>query len=227
MLMSEVNGTGNGAGLVPSSLPTTSGRAEPIAVVGIGCRFPGRANDPEAFWKLLESGTDAVTEVPADRWDRGAFYDPDRARPGKSYTRWGGFVEGIDRFDPHFFGISPREAARMDPQQRLLLEVAWEGMEDAGLPPSRLAGSRTAVFVGISSFDYAVMGTSFRDRGEIDVYSNVGGSLSIAANRVSYAFDFRGPSAAVDTACSSALVAVHLACQSLWREGCPVALAGG
>src|SRR5439155_10368200 len=123
--------------------------------------------------------------------------------------------------------ISPREAARMDPQQRLLLEVAWEALEDAGLRLDRTSGSRTAVFVGISSFDYSVLETSFRDRGAIDVYSNTGGSLSIAANRISYCFDFRGPSAAVDTACSSALVAVHLACQSIWRDGCPMALAGG
>ena len=170
---------------------------------------------------------DAVTEVPADRWNLRAFHDPDPSRPGKTYSRWGGFVEGIDRFDPHFFGISPREAARMDPQQRLLLEVAWEGLEDAGLRLDRISGSRTAVFVGISSFDYSVLETSFRDRGEIDVYSNTGGSLSIAANRISYCFDFRGPSAAVDTACSSALVAVHLACRSIWQDGCPLALAGG
>ncbi len=211
----------------PHRRETALSHHEPIAVVGIGCRFPGRANDPETFWRLLEAGVDAVTEIPADRWDLRAFHDPDPSRPGKTYSRWGGFVEGIDRFDPHFFGISPREAARMDPQQRLLLEVAWEGLEDAGLRLDRISGSRTAVFVGISSFDYSVLQTSFRDRGEIDVYSNTGGSLSIAANRISYCFDFRGPSAAVDTACSSALVAVHLACRSIWQDGCPLALAGG
>src|SRR3954468_5299048 len=211
----------------PPACATAPGAREPIAVVGIGCRFPGRANDPEAFWRLLESGTDAITEVPGDRWNLRSFYDPDRSKPGKTYSRWGGFVEGIDRFDPHFFGISPREAARMDPQQRLLLEVAWEGLEDGGLSLERLSGSEVAVFVGISSFDYSVLQTSFRDRGGIDVHSNTGGSLSIAANRISYCFDFRGPSVAVDTACSSALVAVHLACQSIWREGCPLALAGG
>ncbi|SIO27592.1 Acyl transferase domain-containing protein [Singulisphaera sp. GP187] len=204
-----------------------SGTREPIAIVGIGCRFPGRANDPEAFWNLLESGTDAITEVPAERWNRQAFYDADPSRPGKTYSRWGGFVEGIDRFDPHAFGISPREAARMDPQQRLLLEVAWESLEDGGLALERLSASNTAVFVGISSFDYSVLETSFRDRSGIDVYSNTGGSLSIAANRLSYCFNLRGPSLAVDTACSSALVAVHLACESLWRDGCTLALAGG
>lgn len=206
---------------------TGSGAREPIAIVGIGCRFPGRANDPEAFWNLLESGTDAITDVPAERWNSQAFYDADSSRPGKTYSRWGGFVEGIDRFDPHAFGISPREAARMDPQQRLLLEVAWESLEDGGVPLERLSGSNTAVFVGISSFDYSVLATSFRDRGGVDVYSNTGGSLSIAANRLSYCFNLRGPSLAVDTACSSALVAVHLACESLWRDGCTLALAGG
>ena len=218
---------GNGEGPAPPSPETVPSHHEPIAIVGIGCRFPGRANDPETFWRLLEAGVDAVTEIPADRWDLRAFHDPDPSKPGKTYSRWGGFVEEIDRFDPHFFGISPREAARMDPQQRLLLEVAWEGLEDAGLRLDRISGSRTAVFVGISSFDYSVLQTSFRDRGEIDVYSNTGGSLSIAANRISYCFDFRGPSAAVDTACSSALVAVHLACRSIWQDGCPMALAGG
>ena len=209
-------------------LPSTaSSHHEPIAIVGIGCRFPGRADDPEAFWKLLEAGVDAITEVPAERWDHRAFHDPDPSRPGKTYSRWGGFVEGIDRFDPHFFGISPREAARMDPQQRLLLEVAWEGLEDGGLSLERVSGTKAAVFVGISSFDYSLLETSFRDLGGIDVHSNTGGSLSIAANRISYCFDLRGPSASVDTACSSALVAVHLACQSIWRDGCSMALAGG
>ncbi len=223
----QINAYGHGNGSCSPACVRASGIQEPIAVVGIGCRFPGRANDPEAFWRLLESGVDAVTEVPGDRWSVESFYDADESRPGKTYSRWGGFVEGIDRFDPHFFGISPREAARMDPQQRLLLEVAWEALEDGGLTLAQVSGSKAAVFTGISSFDYAVLETSFRDRGGIDVYSNTGGSLSIAANRISYCFDLRGPSAAVDTACSSALVAVHLACESIWRDGCPLALAGG
>src|SRR4051812_23687234 len=225
MFMRHING--HSGGRFPVAHETPKDILEPIGVVGIGCRFPGRANDPEAYWRLLEAGVDAVTEVPADRWDLRAFYDPDPSRPGKTYSRWGGFVEGIDRFDPHAFGISPREAARMDPQQRLLLEVAWEGLEDAGLTLERVSRSGAAVFVGVSSYDYAVLETSFRDRGGIDVHSNTGGALSIAANRISYCFDFRGPSAVVDTACSSALVAVHLACQSIWRDGCPLALAGG
>jgi acyl transferase domain-containing protein len=219
----------NGPGESASFQPRTDGTIphEPIALVGIGCRFPGGANDPEAFWKLLEEGVDAVTEVPADRWSQRAFYDPEQGKPGKTRSRWGGFVEGIDRFDPQFFGISPREAVRMDPQQRLLLEVTHEALEDGGQVLARLAGSRVAVFVGISSWDYSVLQVNFRDRGVIDVYSNTGGTLSIAANRISYCFDFRGPSASVDTACSSALVAVHLACRSIWEDGCPLALAAG
>ena len=200
---------------------------EPIAIVGIGCRFPGGSDDPAGFWALLEGGSDAITEVPPDRWDLSSFYDPDPTKPGKTQARWGGFVAGIDRFDPIAFGISPREAARMDPQQRLLLEVAWEAIEDGGQPPDRLSNGRTAVFVGIASWDYALLQTSFRDRGAIDVHTNTGGSLSIAANRISYTFDLKGPSAAIDTACSSALVGVHLACRSLRDGAADQALVGG
>jgi amino acid adenylation domain-containing protein len=200
---------------------------EPVAIIGIGCRFPGKAGNPEAFWRLLDAGVDAITEVPPTRWNAKRFFDPEAGKPGKTPARWGGFVEGIDEFDPHFFGISPREATRMDPQQRLLLEVAWEAIEDAGVPLERIAGTRTAVFAGISAWDYSLLQTNFRDRGSIDVYSNTGSSLSIATNRISYCFDFKGPSATVDTACSSALVAVHLACRSIWVDGCPMALAGG
>jgi hypothetical protein len=127
---------------------------EPIAVIGLGCRFPG-ADGPRAFWDLLRDGVDAITEVPPDRWDVEDFYDPRPATPGKMPTRRGGFLRQVDRFDPHRFGIAPREAARMDPQQRLLLEVAWEALEDAGLAPDRLAGSQGGVFVGVSSSDYA------------------------------------------------------------------------
>lgn len=200
---------------------------QPIAIIGIGCRFPGRANDPASFWKVLEEGVDAITEVPADRWNTKSYYDPQVGKPGKTNARWGGFIEGVDHFDPQFFGISPREASRMDPQQRLLLEVAWEALEDGGQVLERLSGSKTAVFVGISSWEYSLLEMSFRDRSAIDVYTNTGGSLSIAANRVSYCFNFTGPSASVDTACSSALVAVHLACQGIWADQCSLALAGG
>jgi 8-amino-7-oxononanoate synthase len=193
---------------------------EPIAVVGIGCRLPG-ANNPQEFWKLLHDNVDAITEVPASRWDLDAFYDPDLTQPHKMSTRWGGFLQNIDQFDPTFFGITPREANSIDPQQRLILEVAWEALEDAGQIPQQLSGSKTGVFIGISSHDYSSLVTSD------DPYALTGNVNCIAANRISYVFNFRGPSLAVDTACSSSLVAVHLACQSLWNGESMLALAGG
>ena len=198
----------------------------PIALISLSCRFPG-APTPEAFWRLLHEGVDAISEVPADRWDVEAYYDADGegAAPGKMNTRWGGFLTGVDQFDPHFFGISPREAERMDPQQRLLLEIAWEALERAGKPPSQLAGSRTGVFVGISGYDYSRLQMS--DAQRIDAYAGTGNAHSVAANRLSYIFDFRGPSVAVDTACSSSLVSVHLALQSLRSGESDMALAGG
>ncbi|MBI4616903.1 MAG: SDR family NAD(P)-dependent oxidoreductase, partial [Planctomycetes bacterium] len=196
---------------------------DPIAVVGLGCRFPGGASDPESFWRLLAEGRDAITEVPPDRWDAGAYYDP-QGGPGKMVTRWGGFLSGVDRFDPHFFGIAPKEAASMDPQHRLLLEVAWEALEHAGQPPDRLAGSATGVFVGACWNDYASL---FSDLSRIDAYMPTGNALSIAAGRLSYVLGFSGPAIAVDTSCSSSLVAVHLACQSLHSGECRMALAGG
>ncbi len=202
-------------------------RDEPIAIIGLGCRFPGEANDWQSYWRLLESGTDAISETPRERWNLQKFYARDAAKPGKTHSKWGGYVSGIDAFDPQLFGISPREAASMDPQQRMLLEVAFRALEDAGQPLQRVAGQAVSVFVGISSFDYAVAGLSFQDRGVINAYSNTGGSSSIAANRISYCFDLRGPSVAVDTACSSSLVAIHMACESIWRGDAPLALAGG
>jgi acyl transferase domain-containing protein/acyl carrier protein len=197
---------------------------EPVAIIGIGCRFPG-ANDTAAFWRLLRDGVDAVREVPADRFDQNAFYDPDPATPGKMNTRWGGFLDQVDRFDANFFGISPREAQRMDPQQRLLLEVTWEALQDAGQAPERLAGTQAGVFIGIATNDYGRL--QWNDLERIDAYAGTGNALSIAANRISYLFDFRGPSLAIDTACSSSLVAVHLACRSLRSGECTLALAGG
>jgi amino acid adenylation domain-containing protein len=202
-------------------LPTEQ---ESIAIVGIGCRFPG-ADNPDAFWRLLHDGVDAIGEIPSDRWNLGSFYDPTPATPGKMSTRWGGFLERVDEFDARFFGIAPREVSRMDPQQRLLLEVAWEALEDAGQAPDRLAGSRTGVFIGISSSDYALL--QYADRAAIDAYAGTGSAASIAANRLSYVLDLRGPSIAIDTACSSSLVAVHLACQSLRSGESRLALAGG
>ncbi|RKH60321.1 non-ribosomal peptide synthase/polyketide synthase, partial [Corallococcus aberystwythensis] len=208
----------------PEAAPQAVSDSEPIAVIGLGCRLPG-ADSPEAFWKLLVNGTDAITEVPAERWDLGEFYDPDPTRPGRMSTRWGGFLRDVDHFDPGFFGISPREAIRLDPQQRLLLEVVWEALEDAGLPVERLAGTRTGVFIGISNSDYGRMQLDDPLLG--DAYVGTGSALSIAANRISYQFDLRGPSLAVDTACSSSLVAVHLACQSLLRGESTLAVVGG
>jgi len=198
--------------------------SEPVAIVGIGCRFPG-ANDPAAFWELLRNGVDAISEVPTDRFDQNAFYDPDPAIPGKMNTRWGGFLDQADGFDARFFGISPREALCMDPQQRLLLEVAWEALQDAGQAPERLTGTRAGVFIGIATNDYGRL--QWDDLERIDAYAGTGNALSIAANRISYVFDFRGPSLAIDTACSSSLVAVHLACGSLRSGESTMALAGG
>jgi len=197
---------------------------EAIAIIGIGCRFPG-ANDPEAFWHLLRDGVDAIKEVPASRWDVNTFYDPNPDTPGKMNTRWGGFLDEVAGFDSQFFEISPREAESMDPQQRLLLEVTWEALENAGLAAEQLAGSQTGVFIGISTNDYTRLQAAHGIG--IDAYSGSGNAHSIAANRLSYWLDLHGPSWAVDTACSSSLVAVHHACQSLRQGDSELALAGG
>ncbi len=189
---------------------------EPIAIIGIGCRFPG-ADGPSQFWQLLCNGVDAVTERPKNRWAA------DEAMNSASHS--GGFLDHIDGFDAQFFGISPREATRMDPQQRLLLEVAWHALEDAGQVPETLAGTRTGVFTGVSAGEYQHLTLSRPDL--IDPYSGTGTSMSIAANRLSYIFDLRGPSMSVDTACSSSLVAVHMACRSLRDGESTLALVGG
>src|SRR5438132_2022533 len=170
---------------------------EPIALIGLGCRFPGKANNANDFWRLLCSADDASTEVPPDRWDLRTFYDPDQSKAGKSNSRWGGYVENIDQFDADFFGISPREAARIDPQHRMLLETAYEAMEDAGLSSDRLAGSRTAVYIGISTCDYGGIQACPTERHSMDAYTNIGLGLCIAANRISHQFDFHGPSVSV------------------------------
>ncbi|MGB5712418.1 MAG: type I polyketide synthase, partial [Waterburya sp.] len=203
-----------------------SAKTEPIAIVGMGCRFPGGANNPEAFWQLLQNGVDAISEVPGDRWDIDAYYDPNPDTPGKTYARYGGFVAGLDEFDSQFFNISPKEAASLDPQQRLLLEVSWEALENAGVASDRLAGSPTGVFVGICSNDYSQRLLS-RDPAEIDAYIGTGNCHSVASGRLSYLLGLNGPSLAVDTACSSSLVAVHLAIASLRNGECNLALAGG
>ena len=202
-------------------------RTEPVAIVGIGCRFPGGANDTRSFWRLLAEGRDAITEVPRDRWDVDAYYDADPEADGKMYTRFGGFIDGADTFDPMFFGISPREAAAMDPQQRILLEVAWQAIEDAGVATDRLGGTRTGVYVGMSTHDYSILHARLADPAAADVHFGTGTAYSIAAGRLSYILGLQGPSMTVDTACSSSLVAVHLAVQSLRSGESDLALAGG
>ena len=179
-----------------------------IAIIGLDCRFPG-AKDPESFWDLLKNGVDAISPIPESRWDLNAFYDPEPATPGKMYTRYGGFLDEVDKFDPHFFGISPREAHQIDPQHRLLLEVSWGALENAGIVPASLARSKTGVFVGITDNDYRYL---YPDVSSLDTYSATGQKLCIAANRLSYILDLCGPNLAIDTGCSSSLVALHLAC---------------
>jgi myxalamid-type polyketide synthase MxaE and MxaD len=198
--------------------------AEPIAIVGIGCRFPG-ADSAAAFWQLVRDGVDAVTDMPAGRFDAEAFYDPNPGTRGKIVSRQGGFLRDVDTFDPAFFNISPREAACIDPQQRLLLEVAWEAFEDAGLTKARVAGSATGVFVGMWTNEYE--NKMFEAVSDLDVLVTTGGGRYAASGRLSYVFDLRGPSLTVDTACSSSLVAIHLACQSLRSGESDVVLAGG
>jgi acyl transferase domain-containing protein/NADPH:quinone reductase-like Zn-dependent oxidoreductase/short-subunit dehydrogenase/acyl carrier protein len=200
---------------------------EPIAIVGIGCRLPGGVRSPDDLWTLLVGGVDAVVEVPNERWDLSAMYHPDSSRPGRTNTRWGGFLDQIDRFDAQFFGISPREAEPADPQQRLLLEVAYHAVEDAGLSLAALAHKRAGVYVGICSWDYSFLQLMPEARGAIDAYTNLGSSLCIAANRISYFFNLQGPSLAVDTACSSSLVATHLGCRSIWNGESELAFVGG
>lgn len=200
-------------------------QSQPIAIVGMACRFPGDANDPRSYWELLRNGIDAISETPLDRWDVDAFYDPDANAPGKMNTRWGGFLRNIDEFDNHFFSISDREAMRIDPQHRMLLELTWEAIEDSGLRPSSLRGARAGVFIGISHSEYGMMLST--DLAQTDAYVSTGTADCMAAGRIAYAFDFRGPSIAVDTACSSSLVAIHFACQSLRNRESDIALAGG
>ena len=201
-------------------------RREPIAIIGMACRFPGEAADLEGFWRLLHERRSAVDEVPADRWSLDSLYDPDPDAPGKVATRWGGFLRDIRSFDPAFFGIAPREAVTMDPQQRLLLEVAWEALEQAGIPGEQLAGSLTGIFNGICSSDFHQL-LSRRPDTTIDAYSASGSAFSIASGRLAYFLGAEGPAISVDTACSSSLVAVHLACQSLRNDECGMALATG
>jgi acyl transferase domain-containing protein/NADPH:quinone reductase-like Zn-dependent oxidoreductase/acyl carrier protein len=199
----------------------------PIAIVGMGCRFPGGAEDAESFWELLREGREAIGEVPADRWDREAFYDPDPTKPGKMISKFGGFLSDVDKFDAGFFGIAPREAATLDPQQRMLLEVTWQALESAGIAPKSLEGSRTGLYLGMSSGDYAQLQLESGGAELLDVHFATGNGRSIASGRVSYLLGLRGPAVTIDTACSSSLVALHLACQALRSGECEMALAGG
>ena len=195
-----------------------------IAIVGASCRFPGAAG-LDAFWRLLISGTDAVTEVDEARWSTRFYYHPNRSEPGKSYTWSAGLLADIDLFEPAFFGISPREAAQMDPQQRLMLELVWHAAEDAGIPTAKLAGTATGVYIGASSTDYRDL--RLGDPASADSYFMTGGTLSIVANRISYVYDLRGPSLTIDTACSSSIVALHEACEAIRTERIGSAIVGG
>ncbi|MBO9998157.1 MAG: type I polyketide synthase [Cyanobacteria bacterium SID2] len=204
-----------------------SAQSEPIAIIGMGCRFPGGVNDPEQFWELLKNGKETVSSVPEARWNRDRYYDATLDRPGKAYTQQGHFLDRADEFDAPFFDLSPREVTSIDPQQRLLLEVAWESLERAGIPATDLVGSQTGVFIGINSADYGQLQTDSQDLDNLNAYVFTGNTASVAAGRLAHWFGFRGPSLAVDTACSSSLVALHLACQNLRSRDCRMALAGG
>ncbi|AOX04464.1 hypothetical protein BJP34_22190 [Moorena producens PAL-8-15-08-1] len=202
-------------------------KSEPIAIIGMGCRFPGGANDPETFWRLLRDGTDAISSIPCSRWDIDAYYDPNPDTTGKMYIRQAGLLSQVDQFSPQFFGISPREAISLDPQQRLMLEVSWEALERAGQAPNELKDSQTGVFLGIGQNDYAQLQLSSGEIERINPYDGTGNGFCFASGRLSYFLGLQGPCLAVDTACSSSLVALHLACQSLRAGECNLALAGG
>ena len=201
-------------------------RSGPIAVVGIGCRLPGGVNGPDSYWKMLEEGREAISEVPRERWDSREWFDADADAPGRISAKLGGFLDDVAGFDSESFGITPREAATMDPQQRLLLEVAWETLEHAGIDPAGLAGSATGVFVGVCNSDH-FQRVLKRSPEEIDAYVASGNAPSVAAGRISYVLGLAGPALAIDTACSSSLVALHQAVMALRSGSCDLALAGG
>jgi polyketide synthase 12 len=221
---------GDGApALAPAPARRRAAGEGPVAIVGMSCRFPGGAEGPDEFWQLLLEGRDGARTVPADRWRADDYLDPDPAAPGKAYTQTGGFLEGLAGFDAHLFGLSPAEALRMDPQQRLLLELAWAALEDAGLAPDRLRGTRTGVYVGLmDTMQYAQLQLEASGPELLnDPFFAMGAAASVAAGRISYLLDLRGPAIPVDTACSSSLVSAHLASRSLQRGECDLALVGG
>ncbi|MEH3141030.1 MAG: SDR family NAD(P)-dependent oxidoreductase [Mycobacterium kyogaense] len=224
-LLDDVLGLTDAPATRPVAVAPAARSDEPIAIVAVSCRFPG-APDPEAFWDILAGGVDAIREVPDDRFDIDEFYDPDPDAPGKIYSRFGGFLDGIDGFDPEFFGISPREAVWIEPQQRLMLETVWAGLERAGYSPASLRGSRTGVFTGVAANEYAHL-LSAESIDKIQPHFITGNALNAISGRVAFALGLEGPAVAVDTACSSALVAVHQACQALHSGDCDLAVAGG
>jgi polyketide synthase 5 len=197
----------------------------PVAVIGMACRLPGAIDSPELLWEAVLRGDDLVTEIPTERWDAESFYDPERGVPGRSVTKWGGFLDDVAGFDSEFFGISDREATAIDPQHRLLLETSWEALQHAGLDPTSLAGSQTGVFVGLGHDDYTVV--SGKAGALEDPYGYTGTAFSMASGRISYTLGLSGPAITVDTACSSGLVTVHMACRSLHQGESDLALAGG
>lgn len=203
--------------------------SEPIAVVGIGCRFPGGVSTPEEFWNLLRDGRSGIIRVPGERWDADAFYTDDHTVPGTICSREGGFLTGWqpEEFDAEFFAISPREAAAMDPQQRLLLEVAWEALENSGVAPHTIRGTQTSVFVGVTAYDYMVSLAGRLRPEDLDAYIPTGNALNFTAGRLAYFLGAQGPAVVIDTACSSSLVAIHLASQSLRSRESDMALVGG
>ncbi|NEO82461.1 polyketide synthase, partial [Moorena sp. SIO4G3] len=201
-------------------------QSEAIAIIGMGCRIPGGASTPEAFWELLQNGVDAITEVPPSRWPVDEYYDSDPSAPGKMSTRYGGFIERLQEFDANFFGISPKETIHLDPQQRLLLEVSWEALERSGINPQKLKGSSTGVFVAIGGNGY-LQKILTQGLEQIDAYMASGNTYSTASGRISYLLGLKGPNLAVDTGCSSSLVSVHLATTSLRNRESNLALAGG